>query len=105
MMLRPPRSTRTDTRFPYTTLFRSGPPPAGRSRRLIDFLAVEVLGGAGGGFFFRFALGAAAAETAAVFCRLDLGVLAVARLALLAEADHLAHGRMLAGDEIGRAHV
>src|SRR3546814_8279723 len=22
---RPPRSTRTDTRFPYTTLFRSGP--------------------------------------------------------------------------------
>src|SRR3546814_7777135 len=24
MMLRPPRSTRTDTLFPYTTLFRSG---------------------------------------------------------------------------------
>src|SRR3546814_18020244 len=24
-MRRPPRSTRTDTRFPYTTLFRSGP--------------------------------------------------------------------------------
>src|SRR3546814_3353381 len=24
MTLRPPRSTRTDTRFPYTTLFRSG---------------------------------------------------------------------------------
>src|SRR3546814_10682028 len=24
MILRPPRSTRTDTRFPYTTLFRSG---------------------------------------------------------------------------------
>src|SRR3546814_12692906 len=23
MILRPPRSTRTDTRFPYTTLFRS----------------------------------------------------------------------------------
>src|SRR3546814_3727863 len=23
MLLRPPRSTRTDTRFPYTTLFRS----------------------------------------------------------------------------------
>src|SRR3546814_6191620 len=28
MIRRPPRSTRTDTRFPYTTLFRS---PAGRS--------------------------------------------------------------------------
>src|SRR3546814_11094568 len=29
MILRPPRSTRTDTLFPYTTLFRSG-----RGRRL-----------------------------------------------------------------------
>src|SRR3546814_2400812 len=27
MRLRPPRSTRTDTLFPYTTLFRSGHPP------------------------------------------------------------------------------
>src|SRR3546814_17758592 len=28
MILRPPRATRTDTRFPYTTLFRSrGDPP------------------------------------------------------------------------------
>src|SRR3546814_15953181 len=27
MIRRPPRSTRTDTRFPYTTLFRSVPPP------------------------------------------------------------------------------
>src|SRR3546814_1064593 len=26
MILRPPRSTRTDTLFPYTTLFRSQPP-------------------------------------------------------------------------------
>src|SRR3546814_6963507 len=30
MIRRPPRSTRTDTLFPYTTLFRSG---SGRSRR------------------------------------------------------------------------
>src|SRR3546814_18627832 len=29
MIRRPPRSTRTDTRFPYTTLFRSAEPPAG----------------------------------------------------------------------------
>src|SRR3546814_1551373 len=28
MIRRPPRSTRTDTRFPYTTLFRSGFEPA-----------------------------------------------------------------------------
>src|SRR3546814_11398863 len=30
MIRRPPRSTRTDTLFPYTTLFRSGPRPAWR---------------------------------------------------------------------------
>src|SRR3546814_20957755 len=30
MIRRPPRSTRTDTRFPYTTLFRSGVLMAGR---------------------------------------------------------------------------
>src|SRR3546814_12084204 len=36
MIRRPPGSTRTDTLFPYTTLFRSGPPacaPALRSRQ------------------------------------------------------------------------
>src|SRR3546814_2483509 len=40
MIRRPPRSTRTDTLFPYTTLFRSGPiggrtggqPSGGRAR-------------------------------------------------------------------------
>src|SRR3546814_12627065 len=30
MIRRPPRSTRTDTLFPYTTLFRSAQPGAGR---------------------------------------------------------------------------
>src|SRR3546814_10228063 len=39
MLRRPPRSTRTDTLFPYTTLFRSGEgsgarhPPSGRAWR------------------------------------------------------------------------
>src|SRR3546814_7551816 len=37
MIRRPPRSTRTDTRFPYTTLFRSG--RFGR-KRLIQFSIV-----------------------------------------------------------------
>src|SRR3546814_13357399 len=32
MIRRPPRSTRTDTLFPYTTLFRSVPASAGPSR-------------------------------------------------------------------------
>src|SRR3546814_13091859 len=37
MIRRPPRSTRTDTLFPYTTLFRSPcgcGPPLGRARRV-----------------------------------------------------------------------
>src|SRR3546814_6752110 len=33
MIRRPPRSTRTDTLFPYTTLFRSTGPPTRWSRR------------------------------------------------------------------------
>src|SRR3546814_13373513 len=34
MLRRPPRSTRTDTLFPYTTLFRSGPSPDPADKRL-----------------------------------------------------------------------
>src|SRR3546814_2679916 len=34
MIRRPPRSTRTDTLFPYTTLFRSHNAPAGVSHNL-----------------------------------------------------------------------
>src|SRR3546814_14958685 len=33
MIRRPPRSTRTDTLFPYTTLFRSGTEPSSSSFR------------------------------------------------------------------------
>src|SRR3546814_5702863 len=46
MIRRPPRSTRTDTLFPYTTLFRSFTRPSTRSSRLaagmprIDSIAV-----------------------------------------------------------------
>src|SRR3546814_3698952 len=36
MIRRPPRSTRTDTLFPYTTLFRSNRPPAGAARPVPD---------------------------------------------------------------------
>src|SRR3546814_3476340 len=38
MILRPPRSTRTDTLFPYTTLFRS-PPPAQPGLPVLSALA------------------------------------------------------------------
>src|SRR3546814_1171498 len=36
MIRRPPRSTRTDTLFPYTTLFRSLDRGAGRVHRVVD---------------------------------------------------------------------
>src|SRR3546814_19581054 len=36
MIRRPPRSTRTDTLFPYTTLFRSHPRPESRRHPMIN---------------------------------------------------------------------
>src|SRR3546814_20639277 len=36
MIRRPPRSTRTDTLFPYTTLFRSREPPPSKKWRFTD---------------------------------------------------------------------
>src|SRR3546814_18209694 len=43
MIRRPPRSTRTDTLFPYTTLFRSTVEARGPNlRRLFDFLGVAI---------------------------------------------------------------
>src|SRR3546814_4281225 len=48
MIRRPPRSTRTDTLFPYTTLFRSPPEAADRpglpQRRLYDQVAGGLVG-------------------------------------------------------------
>src|SRR3546814_12199017 len=37
MIRRPPRSTRTDTLFPYTTLFRSEPIPSTSHRIVLPF--------------------------------------------------------------------
>src|SRR3546814_4773526 len=50
MIRRPPRSTRTDTLFPYTTLFRSLPPgrPAGDRRNDERGRPVAALGRRGG---------------------------------------------------------
>src|SRR3546814_10600856 len=47
MIRRPPRSTRTDTLFPYTTLFRSsreGPPGREQPRHLRDRRPSRILG-------------------------------------------------------------
>src|SRR3546814_7922908 len=43
MIRRPPRSTRTDTLFPYTTLFRSSNRSAGATRRGGHVLALQDL--------------------------------------------------------------
>src|SRR3546814_8084859 len=69
MLRRPPRSTRTDTLFPYTTLFRSGwepqppqivDPPAHRlwsaNARVVDGEALQMIGDSG------YALGARAGQ-------------------------------------------
>src|SRR3546814_10578300 len=48
MIRRPPRSTRTDTRFPYTTLFRSQWRWANHQGRQSDRRCVEYPGGVGG---------------------------------------------------------
>src|SRR3546814_7717482 len=47
MIRRPPRSTRTDTLFPYTTLFRSGVHPhelAGELLGLVAFIGERLVG-------------------------------------------------------------
>src|SRR3546814_15531861 len=65
MLRRPPRSTRTDTLFPYTTLFRSGrddgaaddvhrrlvrpPQQVGRRRQVLQHAALQGAVRAGGG--------------------------------------------------------
>src|SRR3546814_11856559 len=56
MIRRPPRSTRTDTPFPYTTLFRS--PPMRRSLVLVVLLS----GSASAGQAAEIAVGMAAAD-------------------------------------------
>src|SRR3546814_16548552 len=43
MIRRPPRSTRTDTRFPYTTLFRSVDPQPGADSEMLAVPFLRVL--------------------------------------------------------------
>src|SRR3546814_1501664 len=84
MILRPPRSTRTDTLFPYTTLFRSNAPilelahiiPAGRDGEvaIIGIGAKDAaLPRQDGGDPVEGRRAVAAARDRAAFPRLDIG--------------------------------
>src|SRR3546814_15298975 len=97
MRRRPPRSTRTDTPCPDTTLFRS------RSMGMMEGIAVLVTG-AGRGVGRGIAL--AMAEAGAAVVVNDLGV------SLTGEggdegspAEQVAAEIVAAGGQIGRAHV
>src|SRR3546814_13436769 len=80
---RPPRATRTDTRFPYTTLFRSDLEHAGV---LADPLQVERLQLLGGKPVAVFAVQAEHAR-GAYEQRADRGVGRADRAVVIAEAD------------------
>src|SRR3546814_13464530 len=124
MIRRPPRSTRTDTLFPYTTLFRSdGPGPMGPTRMLLEkpvIAAVEGHAVAGGLELALWCDLRVTAESAVfgVYCRrwgvplIDGGTVRLPRIVGQGRAlDMILTGRPVAADEahrigqIGRAHV
>src|SRR3546814_12441352 len=104
MIRRPPRSTRTDTPFPYTTLFRSGGDDAHtRPPRLRGPLGVDRTGGAAG------AVVAAAHHPAGAAAGVVSGGPPAGRAA--SARGYPAHHAVVAAAaapadrEIGRAHV
>src|SRR3546814_14054287 len=108
MILRPPRSTRTDTLFPYTTLFRSNAPilelahiiPAGRDGEvaIIGIGAKDAaLPRQDGGDPVEGRRAVAAARDRAAFPRLDIGGAAAAFVAMRIIPDEAD------GEQIGRA--
>src|SRR3546814_10652364 len=110
MIRRPPRSTRTDTLFPYTTLFRSDPRRDGdqfvepRRGVIIDFAV---------GFanicaiLVKIGAGLSLAEGAEIFCHADVGIGQI----MTVEDDILpvdfakAHAHRLANAEIVERHA
>src|SRR3546814_10588861 len=101
MIRRPPRSTRTDTLFPYTTLFRSYPPATWP-----DHLVVIGSGVTGVEFVHMFSsLGSDVTLIVSrqqVLPQKDPEVAAALEDELLRRGVHLLKG---ARAEIGRAHV
>src|SRR3546814_10684017 len=85
MIRRPPRSTRTDTLFPYTTLFRSLDLFLGGIGRVDEFL-LEI---------------AMSEQVGNVFQQDFLGSLADRYLEQL-QAGHQLGGRIIAGNQLGQ---
>src|SRR3546814_2871899 len=110
MTLRPPRSTRTDARFPYTTLFRSRAPfrYAEKSRNYSRLCCGEATNRkprsqiGRRSFSDREALAAAAL---ALDVRIDELERFVEPLLLEIQRHAFEHRQMLGVQEIGRAHV
>src|SRR3546814_2043450 len=95
MIRRPPISTRTDTSFPYTTLFRS----ADATSEVILHLGSRLVNGLGKQAQLRFLLGEMSSETVPVAveqrdpddrCRLEDEADGAARVTLLDTAHHVA---------------
>src|SRR3546814_17755139 len=102
MIRRPPRSTRTDTLFPYTTLFRSTPASAKVAASTLPALALF------GGLLAALAIFTAADRWLALYFVVGaIGALLLFRLAALGiiwAARRLPRPRR-PGLQIGRAHV
>src|SRR3546814_2509030 len=110
MTRRPPRSTRTDTLFPYTTLFRSYGRARGRAREQAG-CAGELARGRGG--YLRFSVARRAVErgvrTARTIGRQPAGAMGLRPARPVDHADRAGpRATRIARDaarKIGRAHV
>src|SRR3546814_11573463 len=98
MIRRPPSSTRTDTLFPYTTLFRSIRGRFVDQGAMLDAAHAQL--GAAAYRFGGMAMGGDVNAMPAAFLddRADLGIRVLAAIERIGGRDHTAR-------EIGRAHV
>src|SRR3546814_13067296 len=101
MKRRPPRSTRTDTLFPYTTLFRSPFP-------VLSVQHARRMGGRPHGFVLHLSLGAENTKIRQAvldFLERDQYCLAIVRDIFLVSGAGLIHARLsLASIETGQVH-
>src|SRR3546814_11076929 len=106
MIRRPPRSTRTDTLFPYTTLFRSWDKLTGQQEPANDKIQVSELiaAGEGDGVEFKSTL-RMNLHTGQVDDKMQVTVLKTIAGFLNAKGGTLLIGVSDDGQEIGRAHV